>query len=111
MSEPDQEDAKIMALARAARARTGAPAGAAVRDLDGRTYAAAQVTLPSLPLSALRLAVAMAASAGATGLEAVTTDAVDVGADDLAAVWDLGGAGVPVLLMDARGSLTRRLLT
>ena len=61
MSESDQEDAKIMTLARAARARTGAPAGAAVRDLDGRTYAAAQVTLPSLPLSALRVAVAMAA--------------------------------------------------
>ena len=34
--------------------------GAAVRDETGRTYTAAAVALPSLRLSALRLAVAMA---------------------------------------------------
>ena len=67
----DAENAKIVTLARAARARTGAAEGAAVRDLDGRTYAAAVVSLPSLRLSALEVAVAMAVSGGATGLEAV----------------------------------------
>ncbi len=45
---PGPEDAKLATLARATRARTQAPAGAAVRDLDGRTYAAADVALASL---------------------------------------------------------------
>ena len=44
--------------------------GAAVRDETGRTYTAAAVALPSLRLSALRLAVAMAVSSGAQKLEA-----------------------------------------
>ena len=48
----DPEDAKIVTLARAARARTGAAEGAAVRDTEGRTYAAVTVTLPSLMLTA-----------------------------------------------------------
>ena len=64
------EDDKLVTLARAARARTGAAEGAAVRDTDGRTYAAATVALPSLRLSALQVAVAMAACSGADGLEA-----------------------------------------
>jgi hypothetical protein len=42
----DPEDAKIVTLARSARARTGAAEGAAVRDTDGRTYVAATVALP-----------------------------------------------------------------
>ena len=54
----DAEDAKLVTLARAARARVGAVEGAAVRDGDGRTYAAATVALPSLHLTALQLAVA-----------------------------------------------------
>jgi hypothetical protein len=88
----DEEDQKIVTLARAARARVGAAEGAAVRDDTGRTYAAATVALPSLRLSALRLAVAMAVSSGAAGLEAAAlvsdVDAPD--AADLAAVADLG---------------------
>lgn len=70
MTELDPEDAKLVTLARAARARTGATQGAAVRDGDGRTYVAATVSLPSLQLSALQAAVAMAVSSGAPGLEA-----------------------------------------
>ena len=70
MTELAAEDAKLVTLARSARARTGAAQGAAVRDGDGRTYVAATVTLPSLRLSALQLAVAMAVSSGAPGLEA-----------------------------------------
>lgn len=66
----DAEDAKLVTLARSARARTGAAQGAAVRDGDGRTYVAATVALPSLSLSALQVAVAMAVASGAPGLEA-----------------------------------------
>ena len=66
----DPEDAKLVTLARSTRARTGSKQGAAVRDTDGRTYAAAAVSLPSMDLSALQVAVAMAISSGARGLEA-----------------------------------------
>ena len=69
-TELDPEDAKLVTLARSARARTRAAQGAAVRDGDGRTYVAATVALPSLTLSALQVAVAMAVSSGAPGLEA-----------------------------------------
>jgi hypothetical protein len=66
----DPEDQKLITLARSARARTGATQAAAVRDSDGRTYVASAVSLPSLALSALQVAVAMAVSSGAPGLEA-----------------------------------------
>ena len=69
-SERAAEDLKLVTLARAARARTGAPQGAAVRDTDGRTYSAATVVVPALQLSALQVAVAMAVSSGASGFEA-----------------------------------------
>src|SRR5436309_9469779 len=87
----DPEDAKIVTLARSARARTGAPEGAAVRDTDGRTYVAATVSLPSLHLTALQAAVAAAVSSGATALEAaaVVTEAESVDQDSRAAVADL----------------------
>ena len=106
MTELDPEDAKLVTLARATRARVGAAEGAAVRDQDGRTYAAASVALPSLTLAALQVAVAMAVSSGATGLEAaavVGRDAADAGG--LAAVRDLGGEGTPVIVADARGEV------
>ena len=66
----DSEDAKLVTLARATMARTGAGQGAALRDTDGRTYAAATVALPSLRLSALQVAVAMALASAAAGIEA-----------------------------------------
>src|SRR5450759_4381630 len=69
-TRPGPEDTKIITLARSARARVAAAEGAAVRDETGRTYAAAAVALPSLRLSALQLAVAMAVSSGAASLEA-----------------------------------------
>ncbi|GAA2995282.1 cytidine deaminase [Actinokineospora diospyrosa] len=106
MAELDQEDAKIVTLARSSRARTGAAEGAAVRDTDGRTYAAATVALPSLRLTALQAAVAAAVSSGAEGLEAaaVVTDAGEVDAASLAAVRDLT-ADAPVLRADASGTV------
>ena len=87
------EDAKLVTLARGARGRVGATDGAALRDDTGRTYAAAAVSLPSLSLSALQLAVAQAVAAGARGAEA----AVIVGSDDdrgRRALADLGGPDV-----------------
>jgi hypothetical protein len=91
---PGPEDLKIITLARSARAT--AAEGAAVRDETGRTYAAAAVALPSLRLSALHLAVAMAASSGASRLEAAALVSDGPGPDpvDLAAVRDLGPAAV-----------------
>lgn len=89
---PGPEDVKIITLARSARARVDAAEGAAVRDETGRTYAAAAVALPSLQLSALHLAVAMAASSGAARLEAaaLVTDGQAPDARDLAALRELG---------------------
>jgi hypothetical protein len=79
VSELDPEDQKLITLARSARARTGAAQGAAVRDGDGRTYVAAGVSLPSMHLSALQVAVAMAVSSGALGLEAAAIVGDDPG--------------------------------
>jgi hypothetical protein len=89
---PEPEDLKIITLARSARARVAAAEGAAVRDETGRTYAAAAVALPSLQLSALHLAVAMAVSSGASTLEAaaVVSDGRVPDPRDVAAVRELG---------------------
>lgn len=107
-AELTAEDRKLVTLARATKARTRAAEGAAVRDGDGRTYAAATLDLPSLRISALAACLAMAHSSGAPGLEAavVLTDGDEVAEADLAAVRDLAGEGVTVHRGDARGSLT-----
>jgi hypothetical protein len=91
------EDLKLITLARSARARITAAEGASVRDTDGRTYAAATVSLPSLRLTALQLAVAQAVAAGARGVEAVAvvTAASGLDPDGLAAVGDLAAAAGP----------------
>jgi hypothetical protein len=102
----DLEDAKLVTLARAARARVGAIEGAAVRDGDGRTYAAATVALPSLSLSALQLAVASAVAAGAATLEAavIVTEASTVDGAGYAAVRDLA-SDAPVHAATPDGTL------
>ncbi|MEU4471140.1 cytidine deaminase [Micromonospora sp. NPDC023888] len=91
------EDAKLVVLARGARGRVAAVEGAAVRDQDGRTYAAASVALPSLTLTALQLAVASAVAAGASRLEAavVVTEASTLDGAGHAAVRDLA-ADAPI---------------
>ncbi|MDP3967738.1 MAG: cytidine deaminase [Nocardioides sp.] len=103
----DPDDRKLVTLARATRARTQAAEGAAVRDTDGRTYAAASVDLPSLKVSAVGVCVAMAVASGSRGLEAVVVLTAEDGpaAPDLAAVRDFAGAGVPVHHGDGRGHL------
>ncbi|HEX5993593.1 MAG TPA: cytidine deaminase [Jiangellales bacterium] len=106
MTDLGAEDAKLITLAKATRARVGSAEGAAVRDSDGRTYAAAPVSLPSLKLSALQVAVAMAVSSGAGGLEAAAV--VGRGMPDPeggAAVREFGGAGTRVIMADDAGDI------
>lgn len=104
------EDAKLVTLARGARGRVTAARGAAVRDETGRTYSAADVTLPSLEISALQLAVAQAVAAGARGAEAAVLIGDDP-ADDAGrrALADLGGADVVVHLCAPDGTVLMTL--
>jgi hypothetical protein len=99
------EDQKLVTLARSTMARTRAPEGAAVRDLDGRTYAGASVGLEHLALSAVEVCVAMAVSSGSRGLEAVVRLGGE-GEPDLRAVHDFAGDEVLVYLGDAAGQIT-----
>jgi hypothetical protein len=105
MADLSAEDSKLVTLARATRARVRAAEGAACRDSDGRTYAAATVDLPSLRLSAIQVCVAMAVASGSRGLEAavVLTEADGVAPVDLAALADFGGANVVVHRGDPAG--------
>jgi hypothetical protein len=102
----DPEDLKLITLARAALGRTSAQQGAAVRDTDGRAYAAASIDLEHLKLSGIAVAVAMAVSSGAVGLEAVALigDAApsdadldivgDLAADSTVIIWAASGGAV-----------------
>lgn len=107
------EDRKLVTLARATRARTGAAEGAAVRDTDGRTYAAATVDLPSLRLTALQVCVAMAVTSGSNGLEAAVllSDAGALTDPELSAVRDFGGTGVVVHRGDVKGVISATTAT
>ncbi|SUA46966.1 Magnesium and cobalt efflux protein CorC [Nocardia africana] len=100
------EDGKLLVLARGAMGRTGGVAGAAIRDTDGRTYAAGTVDLNTLSLSALQAAVAAAISSGAEGFEA----AVLVGGQDsdpgVAAVREVSTSAV-VIVTDRKGTTYR----
>ena len=111
MSSLAPEDNKLVVLAKAARARTGAAEGAALRDLDGRTYAGATVALPSLAVSAVGVVVSMAVASGARGAEAIVvlTDG-EVAPGDLDIVRDFAGSGVTVHRGTASGQIqtTRR---
>ena len=105
--DPSTEDAKLITLARSARTRINSYEGAAVRDQDGRTYVAANVTLDSLSIDALPLAVAMAISSGARKLEAcaVVFQHPDQAVVDLSSIRELSGHGVPVHLADDSGTV------
>lgn len=109
MPDLSSEDQKLVTLARATRARIQAAEGAAVRDSDGRTYAAATVDLPSLHLTAVQAVVAMAVASGSTGVDAcvVLGDAQDLTEPDAAVLADFAGAdGVSVHLGDPRGTIS-----
>lgn len=100
VTELSGEDNKLLVLARATRARVGAAEGAAVRDTDGRTYAAASVDLPSLELGAVQVCVAMAYAGGSTGLEAVVRlgGAAELTSEESAVLADFAGEDVVVHL-------------
>jgi hypothetical protein len=105
----DAEDAKLVTLARSARARAGALEAVAVRDAIGRTYSAVAVALPSLTLSACQSVAAAVVSSGADEVEAAVVvgdrDRVDDG--DLAVLSDLGPRAL-VLLVRPDGSVVTR---
>ena len=112
MTEIHPEDGKILTLARSARLRahaphTGVAEGAAVRDSDGRTYAAATVENgdPGLTTSALRAAVAAAASSGARSFEAAAVVTESLVSDADLAVLREFGVGVPLLVAGPDGTL------
>ena len=116
MTDISDEDAKLLTLARSARLRAYAPyssmgAGAAVRDVDGRTYAGATVenAVPALTTSALRAAVVAAAASGARAFEAAAVVG-EVSEDDLAVLAEFG-TGVPVLVAEPDGVVHDRLST
>jgi hypothetical protein len=102
----EADDAKLITLARAARARNVSAEGAAVRDDTGRTYVATTVELSSLALSALQAAVVIAVASGASVLEAAAVVSAEtaIAAADLALVADLG-AGIRVVLAGLDGAV------
>lgn len=108
MSELSDEDRKLVTLARATRARTGAAEGAAVRDENGRTYASATVDLPSLRLAALEVCVAMAVASGSRDLEAAVVLTEDLSSPGgLAAAIDLSGPDLSLHVGDVAGRVLR----
>ena len=111
-AELDAEDAKLVTLARGARERIRAAHGVAVRDETGRTYAAADAPLPSRPLNGFDVVAAQAWISGSRGLEAVVivTNTPDQ-LPDPAALIDLGGEQVEVLVCAEDGSVVRRSST
>lgn len=105
-AELSAEDNKLVVLARATKARVNAAEGAAVRDLDGRTYASATLSLPSLEVSAVAGCLAMAASSGAKGLEAVVLLGSEaLSASDRSALQEFAGS-VPVYVGSASGAIS-----
>jgi hypothetical protein len=113
-NELSAEDAKLVTLARATRARARVDEVPAVRDLDGRKFAAASVRLDHLSLSALEVCVAMALSSASAGLEAAVV-LVDGGPGevsvDVRAASDFAGPDVPVLVGDPAGRIHTRTST
>ncbi|MEV6769970.1 cytidine deaminase [Nocardia sp. NPDC051030] len=104
MTELDAEDNKLLVLARGAMGRTGGNGGAAVRDTDGRTYAAGEVALAALELTALQAAVAAAISSGAEGFEAAVVVAGRFSDLGVSAVREVT-ASARIVFADAKGAV------
>lgn len=70
MSLTNSEDMKLLTLAKSSLQRNSAAQSAALRDGTGRTHVGNAITLTSLKLDALEVALAMAISSGANQIEA-----------------------------------------
>jgi hypothetical protein len=68
-------------------------------------YAGARVDLEHLTLSAVAVAVALAVSSGATGLEAVAVAGTPPSEQDFDVLRDLSGSNVAVWLVDSVGKV------
>jgi cytidine deaminase len=103
----------LVTLARGARSRIGAADGAAVLDEMGRSYTGCTVTLPTLSLSAVHLAVANAVASGSRGLDVVVIVSAHDSLDplDLDTIRDFAGPGVPITVVDDRGSVVHEAHT
>ena len=71
MSMNNPEDKKLVTLATATLARSGATQSAALRDTTGRTYVAINISSPSLNLDAFEAVLTVALASGITGIESV----------------------------------------
>ncbi|MFI5782165.1 cytidine deaminase [Nocardia sp. NPDC051570] len=100
----DAENDKLLVLARGAMGRTGGGSGAAVRDTDGRTYAAGEVVLKALRLTALQSAVAAAISSGAEGFEAAVVVGAQLRDPGVAAVQEVSPAA-RIIFADRNGGI------
>ncbi len=104
MSDLSEEDAKLVSLAKQARARIQAKEGAAVRDDTGRSYSGATVELPSATFTALQLAVAQAVAAGARDIEAAVIVTDSTTADDQA-ISDAASTPTPLHICSVKGDV------
>ena len=104
MSDLSEEDAKLVALAKQARARIQAKEGAAVRDDTGRSYSGATVELPSTSLTALQLAVAQAVAAGARDIEAAVVITNSTTADHQP-ITDASSSPTPLNICSPKGDV------
>lgn len=106
MTNWNLEDDKLAVLAKGAKSRIQAKAGAALRDETGRTYASAEVSVGPLNVSAVEMVVALAVASGSTGVESVViSQHVEFGiADsDLDLVRAFSGPGVTLYVIDEAG--------
>lgn len=105
----DPENANLISLARLARARVAAPAGAAVRDETGRTHVGATVSRGGLSVTALALAAANALASGARSIAAaaVVTDDPDLDAVDRQAIRGLLEDLGRIAVCDPAGTVRR----
>ncbi|WP_072688381.1 cytidine deaminase [Rhodococcus marinonascens] len=104
MTELSAEDAKLVVLARGAFGRTGSGQGAAIRDLDGRTYSAGAVALKLLSLTALQATISAAVSSGAEGFEAAVVIGASTDDPGIAALHEVSAQAV-VVFAQADGSV------